>query len=790
MKPMTFPEIRDLLNEVSLARFDAKPFFDAPNLLAVHEGAYFLTNGDEFPASVVYIYSGASAKGLRSEIRNIKIQAHTEVVYSPSAEAAALSIDWRANGARKVVSSKEYLVAFMRSELGKYRSELRKLQHKDLEKPSVATPSGFKARIPNPLELFLGESSEQEEDGQIAVLLAEAGHGKTYLSEWVAGRLAESDERVLPIFVSAKQWTGLMTPGGAALEAIICNSFRAFGCPIRWVDGRERAFLRVALKLGIFRLIFDGFDEFALQASRHTSVREVLSSLVTLTQDTGARVLVTARTSFWDSQVSAEAADLQESLDIYVLQPFDIPKATNYFKRKLGSDVKAVESAAEVFRQLHAANPALAGRGVVLRLVADLAEKSGTLAPIGSTEPISWLMYSLCRRDQERQKLPLGPDAQLTAMREFVLMKFADVEPTDETFGLAIQVAAEIDDAAVGDVLTRFSSHALIRRTAAGLWEFVNPQIELTLLGQLIIEASLHQAKRGELELSRMNAGARLRPDQEVDLAYVVLSLMDFEPLPTAYDERCQQVFGMLTRASPLSQSNTFAYSLFRRLATYIILRSKNIVRAKDKSDRTSALLAATGSSEIDGLHITGALNSFDFQGKIFRRCLFQDVTFGGCKFDEGTIFVGCRFEGGDANRCEGLGRAIFQDCTYSASGHEFVRSEQVREGTKKYGDDDLSRDLRALVDKFVRQAGATLKTVHKDDLIKGKISTSPNMKEVVGAFEKFILETARHSGDPVGGYAVKADARESVLFFYQNNSLVGPMANAADQLRSRLGVQ
>jgi hypothetical protein len=322
------------------------------------------------------------------------------------------------------------------------------------------------------------------------------------------------------------------------------------------------------------------------------------------------------------------------------------------------------------------------------------------------------------------------------------------------------------------------------------LWDFVNPQVEQTLLAQLIVDAALHENKRGEMDLARMNATARLRPDEEVDLAFVVLSLLDFESEPNRLDERCRSVYMMLTNASPATNANVFEYSLFRRLATNVVLRSRAVIGAKERAERTKMLLQSIGGTEFEGLHIVRALTSFDLTGQVFRRCLFQDVTFAGCKFDETTIFHTCRFEGGDANRCEGLGSAAFIDCTFSATGHEFVRGQQVKEGTKKYGNDDLCRDLRSLVEKFLRQAGSSFKTVHRNDLMKGKIATSPHMREVVAAFERHILEPARHSGEPSGGFAVKEGSRESVLFFHQNNSLVGDLATVAALVTSKLNLK
>lgn len=787
MKSLTFREIADLLNGASLAKFNVEHVQEIPDTLTLYEGSYFLSNGDELPAHVLYVHSSASERSLRAAIRSVAIRSITEVVYPPSAETPAIAIDWKAIGAKKVLNSKDYLIAFMRVELARYRTELQALEHEDLERPSVQTPVGLVKRIPNPLENFLGETGITG-DGQLAVLLAEAGHGKTYLSEWVAGRLAGKDERVFPIFVSAKQWSGITTLGTATLEEIICNSFRAFGCPVRWAEGNERNFLRVALRLGVFRLVFDGFDEFALQSGSGTSVREALNALVTLTDDTGARVLVTARTSFWESQVLVEAPELAANLYVYSLEPFDLPKAQNYFKRRLGDVPSKVQAAVNAFQKLQASNSTLAGRGVVLRLVADLAEKAGVLVSDFRREPVSWLMYSLCQRDRERQKLPLTPDKQLAAMREFVLMKIAGVAPTDDTFELAIQVSADIDDGMIKDVMTRFRSHALIRRTDEGIWEFVNQQVELTLLGERVIAAALHDPKKGGVELARLNATARLRPDQEIDLTYVVLSLLKYESEPLAPAERCAKVVNMLMKASPLTQRLLPEDSLFRRLATNIALRSEE-VDAKERRERTQSLLRLLGGGDIDGLHVLKVLSRFDLSGVTLRRCLFRDVTFAACKFDDKTAFIACRFDGGDAQNCEGFGTASFIDCTYTPSGHEFVRSQQLRDGSKRYTKDDLHRDLRALVEKFVRKAGVAFKTVEKDDMFKGRICASPHTKVVIAGFERYILDHITISGTSSGGYAIKPSARDAVLFFHQNNTCVGHMADAAKFIAERTGL-
>lgn len=231
MKKLSFPEVAQLLAGSSLARFRDTPTDEATDRWSAFDGCYFGTNGDEIPARVFYVQSGASAEALRLAIRKGLITPITEVVFAPSAETAVRTTDWRA--AKRVLSSRDYLATFMRAELSRYREQLVRGKPSDLELPAIETPSGFRSRIPNPIDLYLGSGAVASEEGQIAVLLGEAGQGKTYLSEWVAGKLADTAQDIFPVLVSARQWVGMPSVEHLTLEEVIVNSFRAFGCPVR-----------------------------------------------------------------------------------------------------------------------------------------------------------------------------------------------------------------------------------------------------------------------------------------------------------------------------------------------------------------------------------------------------------------------------------------------------------------------------------------------------------------------------------------------------------------------------
>ena len=101
----------------------------------------------------------------------------------------------------------------MADQLGSYRSQLRMLAPAHYIDPWVAYPAGGKAKAPNPVHLFLTDpAADDDETGAsagISVVLAEAGHGKTYMSEHLVSDLAQGKLDLIPIYVSASQWHAL-----------------------------------------------------------------------------------------------------------------------------------------------------------------------------------------------------------------------------------------------------------------------------------------------------------------------------------------------------------------------------------------------------------------------------------------------------------------------------------------------------------------------------------------------------------------------------------------------------
>ncbi|HEY3579647.1 MAG TPA: hypothetical protein VGK82_03855, partial [Pyrinomonadaceae bacterium] len=144
-------------------------------------------------------------------------------------------------------------------------------------------------------------------------------------------------------------------------------------------------FFRVTLKADVFRIVFDGFDEYVLRNRGKVVASEVLDALSELASSTGSRIVITSRTSFWIGALLDERKQLQSlsfdpqeaesepatDVSVFLILPFDLEHAKNYFKARLETDKKR-ELASQIYRRLNEVSPDLAGRGFVLSLIARL----------------------------------------------------------------------------------------------------------------------------------------------------------------------------------------------------------------------------------------------------------------------------------------------------------------------------------------------------------------------------------------------------------------------------------
>ncbi|MBF0137139.1 MAG: NACHT domain-containing protein [Magnetococcales bacterium] len=300
--------------------------------------------------------------------------------------------------------AKEYVFSLMRSELEDYRNHILDLMPEDYVEPPIGTPVGIPFTNLNPLLSFFDDDSK----GRLGVVLAEPGQGKTYQARYLCAILAKKGN--YPVFVSSEQWKTMSVSDLSSIWKTISHSFRFVGSPIDWIDGNEDFVIKLAIKAGLFQIIFDGFDEYMSIISRDSDVREVISNLLDSVENEGSKIIVTSREAFWKAEVgdSLSGDNQCSNIFMYSINPFDRNSMRKYYKKKFGSE-KEIEVAMGIFNMLEKFNDVFIGRGFVMYLIAELVKK-GTydfidIAGHAHGGIIRWLFEALCEREIGRQGL-------------------------------------------------------------------------------------------------------------------------------------------------------------------------------------------------------------------------------------------------------------------------------------------------------------------------------------------------------------------------------------------------
>lgn len=276
MEHLKFEEVKQLLNSCRLTELSDRPTKGESGRWELYEGSYRV-HVYTYKFSLLYFFSDVR----KDDLARAKIAAFTPqetiVVYAPSSNLVPSIKNLFEKEAKGFWSTSEYLRSFMANELAAYRNKLIEDLPSDYIEPTFTVPSGVLRKFPNPIQSFLKDPEYKTEhggEGLLAVVLAEAGHGKTYLCQWLVAKLAKEGSSVLPIYVNSAQWKLLRHEDLLSLGRTLVSSFRELGTPIPWIEGQEELFLKVALKAGLFRIVFDGFDEYVLRNPGEIKAKE------------------------------------------------------------------------------------------------------------------------------------------------------------------------------------------------------------------------------------------------------------------------------------------------------------------------------------------------------------------------------------------------------------------------------------------------------------------------------------------------------------------------------------
>jgi len=807
MQPLDFDEIMFLLNRSRTTHINKEPIKKEEGMWALYEGEYKVHFGS-MSFDVLYINSKASLDGIERAKSQAFTPNKTQVVYPPTlGEKTKNNIPFRQTirnlfkeTAKGPWTTKEYLRTFIKDELQAYVLQLPKKSPPYYIDPHVTTPGGSERRIPNPLGSFLldPEPDDYTANGVLGILLAEPGQGKTYMCHHLVSEVINSRADIVPLMIESSQWETLPPKSQYSLWKILTHCFAYYKSPIGWIEGCEDTFLKTTLKSGLFRIIFDGFDEYILHNWGHIQPMDVLESLADLALETGAKIIITSRTSFWKTNLPegeiAEFLKKREAL-LYEILPFDLNNSRNYFMKRI-PDSSQVENAIEVYKSLGGQNNELVGRGFVLNLIADLVDHS-----IGEKEflkvqqyqsnALLWLMEKLCQREELRQDLKFTALQQVNFLRSFAWLLATGDEAITSNLELAISdERPDLTKKDIQDTLEKLKSHPLIGRTPGkpAKWLFKHKQIQDALISEEICKTKID-------DISSRLRSLRLREEKRVDLAPMIVDML-LSQFSSNSDKLCTWLENAL-RTTINGEQNKYDGKYYDldgiKLLTDIILSAVDKERPYGKpearEDRTKLLLRITTGPTIKGLIFTRAIMNYDFRDINFELCHFDHVRWARCYFNKNTVFKKCRIIGGFTfPNCEGFGSIRFDDgCIIDHDAQKTIRAISVKEGLQPYSKDDLASDISLLINKFVIRNGADFIPVKLNNLRKGPITTSRYCEKVIDTLLKFVLEERKSPDQPERELQIRDDAFVSTRFYINNNVFTGPLKKAYNHLVSKL---
>lgn len=798
---LEFAEVSRLVSRGGTTTIDEAPTEQVPKAFDIFGGRHEVA-GRVFPFTVLVIRSDATKEGIREAATRARTESDVDVVYSRSMEERlrlrdeSRRAELRAALGRDIrfFSINDYLRTYVAGGLTGYLEAINKQRPEDFVWPKVIPPNQLgPKKNPNPLLSFLIDDSGH---GGLAILVAEPGQGKTYLSRVLAAELAK--KRIIPVLVMSDQWRLLDPDDFADLPRTLVNTFRQAQASVPWLDGSEAEFLRATLKAELISVIFDGFDEYILRNGGRVTTADALQSLADLASQTGGRIVVTSRASFWEAEgeEAVSTAALDERVHRFTLAPFDREEAKNYFKMTLsgsGEDgERALNRAIDLFSRLlsgPSAGAGFAGRGFILYLIRDLIERTDRNpdSVAGGSDVLAWLIRTLCEREQVRQALGVTAEEQVEALKLFAESVFSESGRDSQQLRIAVQLAcAGLDDrrlnemvGGVGAQRGKLADHPLLAYDPVrDEWKFRQEEVAFQLLAEGIAESrnprdtitrilrvppdSANRISAGELATYLLEALGRKYSGMEREAALRTLMLVFRDDMESRECDRGIRVF-----------AGSLASGAVRG-------------RGLGKEERGALLRSLFGEGQVRGVTFTGQLSGIDLRATEFARCRFESVVWTSCLFDATTEFRDCYFSAGRLHNSEGFGNASFVRWEGDHDGKALILDAQMAEGKRAYTREDLKLDLIYLLRKFETKNGLGLHSVSEGGLARGNVAASRYGTEIVGAFRKHVLEEHVMTGG-ARGYTVAAASRPAAMQALSSGVMTGALHACFEELRARL---
>jgi hypothetical protein len=681
---------------------------------------------------------------------------------------------------KRLWTPRSFLISFIKEEISSYKNKISDDKQTDFVQPKITIPRGLSMSGTGSLINFFTDPSTDNDMGKVAVLLAEPGQGKTYTSRKLTSQLLREKtlnskrDKFIPLFIDSSQWKTMTIDDQKSLFKTITHSFKYFGAQIPWIENHEDDFIKIALKADIFKIIFDGFDEYVIK-NRENPI-EILETLISLAESTETRLMITSRTSYWDNNILEADDNITKNILQYKINPFDEQLAGNYFQGTLNNEIH-INTAKKIYKKLSRKSSGLAGRGFVLRLIADIAR---TMDYINEDTPIdfAWLIDNACEREILRHTLPLTSKQQINIIKYFASEISIGKKPSTQIIKDAISLYCdEIDELLVKAILDSLEIHILIEKPAKDKdeWVFKENQVYIYLLTQEVIEKIGTQAFKNLID--------NLTLDDSI-LQELGNSIIDDISNNNPQEDKTLKIKEIIQQLLNLDSASA------RKLASVILIEYtiRNHPKGSSHAEKTNFIFTLNDTKNIDKLYFSGTtIEGFDFRKVKFKNCNFEKTYWVNCTFDIETSFENCVITNGiSANKCTNFGRVQFINSKIDTESAAYINSVKISENEKKYSSSDLKNDVSCVIDKFIFRNG--IKTVEKRNLSKGIIGKSIYKEDIINTLLSLVIEEHRISGKE-GGYHVKYDKEDDVKFYAANNVFVGVLKDTYDKLCNKLEI-
>ncbi|MDD9972723.1 MAG: NACHT domain-containing protein [Candidatus Poribacteria bacterium] len=501
--------------------------------------------------------------------------------------------------------------------------------------PSLSSINETVSPIKYFVDFFSGVSGD---DNGVALINADASVGKTTLAVMVADTLVQQWERlhVIPVLLTGQiSWKELSERlhGVTSLWDVLYEALNLEGDDFPLSD--ETFFTRI-MRQGYIAFIFDGFDELRNQP---LTARDNFSWLSNIALDSSARLMVTARTSFWEREVGTP--DLEPT--VLKLEPFSKDNARRYFNKAFetegqGANSQDVKDAMQLYSQLEQATNGTGNanfRFVELptctAMIADYVKHGGKGPITDSIERrnlIREFFYGILERERERQTISTSSKDMLNIFMD-VALYYNEFAIEDIEFVGSVIGSLDKDD------LKEIDDHDFLNRVPGGSsdkYRFKHDFLLHYLRASRIL--GLLKADVESFVAGRNNDLLRLIQNEADGKGHLSEQMANFSGEADLI--RFSEAYRICTNLA-------FKSFFFHVIAKTVVA----LYPGNSRRERADKVLGYLGghNKQISDLFIRGTISDLSLKGWTIRDSQFTDFVMVKCDTDS-LLFTGCRFSG------------------------------------------------------------------------------------------------------------------------------------------------